>query len=237
MEKKLTTKRSATEAIAWAALIFSAFFIGHSAAGSLYIQVFNIIFPKESAFSISNYSTLIGTSLLVGGAFGLITLVAIASKQQVNLHFRSDKKPLKSFHYLSLILSSILISIAVYWLSQREDWQLENSILPLFKTSSFSWLLTIAVITVAPVFEELLFRGYMYQTLTNTKLKLAGALIIPNLIWTLIHLTQYQVIGLATIFAIGMFFGYARWVSGSIVLPVLMHVAFNLTVVILTTVC
>jgi membrane protease YdiL (CAAX protease family) len=79
---------------------------------------------------------------------------------------------------------------------------------------------------VAPIWEELLFRGLLIAGLQPTRLGASGAVLVSAAVWALIH-GQYDFYGIATIFACGLLFGAARLRTGSILVPIAMHVVQN----------
>jgi uncharacterized protein len=97
----------------------------------------------------------------------------------------------------------------------------------IYASASAPILLWSALIIAAPVFEELLFRGLLFQGLVETRLKFVGAAVITSLIWSAIHV-QYDLYGIASIFAAGLLLGAARFFTGSVLLCVLMHATQNL---------
>ncbi len=83
------------------------------------------------------------------------------------------------------------------------------------------------LVVAAPLFEELLFRGLLFRGLLETRLKVVGAVLLTSLTWSVLHL-QYDLYGIASIFAGGLLLGAARYVTGSVLLCVLMHATMNL---------
>lgn len=95
------------------------------------------------------------------------------------------------------------------------------------RDSGALWLLALALIVAAPVGEELVFRGFMFRGFAASKLGVAGAIALPALLWTMLHL-QYDSFYLVHIFVIGLLFGWLRWRSGSVTVPLLLHALVNL---------
>jgi uncharacterized protein len=89
-------------------------------------------------------------------------------------------------------------------------------------------LLLLAVVVAAPIGEELMFRGFLFRGLVNEPRNSLPAIVVISLIWALLHAGQYDLFGVSLIFAIGMLFGYARYLTGSTALTILMHMLFNL---------
>jgi uncharacterized protein len=97
----------------------------------------------------------------------------------------------------------------------------------IYKSASPMWLLWIALIIAAPVFEELFFRGFLFKGLVNSPLGLFGTVIFTAAAWALIHV-QYDYFDIGAIFIGGIFLGYARFKSDSILVPIAMHGVANL---------
>ena len=95
------------------------------------------------------------------------------------------------------------------------------------KSAGFMPLLLFAIIVVAPVMEEMFFRGFLFKGLKHSKLGPIGATILTALVWSVLH-TQYDIYGIGSIFAGGLLLGYARIKSGSIYAPLAMHALMNL---------
>jgi uncharacterized protein len=96
----------------------------------------------------------------------------------------------------------------------------------IYKTASPIWLLWVALIIAAPVFEELFFRGFLFKGLVNSPLGLFGTVIFTAAAWALIHV-QYDYFDIGAIFIGGILLGYARFKSNSILVPIAMHGVAN----------
>lgn len=95
--------------------------------------------------------------------------------------------------------------------------------------NSFSMLVLIlsAICVVAPIMEELLFRGWLFSKIAETKLGNIGALIISSLAFTAIH-SQYQHIAtLVMLFSLGLLLGWVRYKAKNVSYTILMHMIFN----------
>lgn len=93
--------------------------------------------------------------------------------------------------------------------------------------------LFITFVLVAPVVEELVFRGYFFQVWRNSFLKLWGALLLTSAVFTLIHAGQYPLQVLVILFSFSLLLGWAREKTGSVYVPIAMHAANNLVAFIL----
>jgi membrane protease YdiL (CAAX protease family) len=88
-------------------------------------------------------------------------------------------------------------------------------------------LLWLALIVAAPLTEEFVFRGFLYQGLINTRLRFAGTAIVTSLLFASLHL-QYDLYGISSIFFVGLLLCYVRHKSQSVLTCVLAHGITNL---------
>jgi membrane protease YdiL (CAAX protease family) len=88
-------------------------------------------------------------------------------------------------------------------------------------------LFWLTVVVTAPVAEEIIFRGFLFRGWSESRMGAVGALTLTSLIFASAH-TQYNLLGMAEIFGLGLLLGLARWRSGSTALAILMHAAWNL---------
>ena len=93
--------------------------------------------------------------------------------------------------------------------------------------SPHGWLFVLVVGVGAPLSEELLFRGYLLPALARSRLGWIGATLLTCAIWTLLHL-GYSAWGLAEVFAIGLYFSFLLWRTGSLWIPIACHMTYNL---------
>ncbi len=82
-----------------------------------------------------------------------------------------------------------------------------------------------AIAIVAPIGEEITFRGFLYRGLARPGWELPAIVAIAAA-WALLHI-QYDWIGMLQIFALGLLLGWFRWASGSTTLSIVMHVLIN----------
>ena len=125
-----------------------------------------------------------------------------------------------------------LILLAFVLLSDSLSVVLGKPIVPPFMsdayaTAGFMPLLWFTLIVVAPVGEEILFRGFLFKGLEASRVGGAGAVIVSSLGWAAMHI-QYDWYGLLSVGAMGLLVGIARLRSQSILLPIFLHAVSNL---------
>ena len=82
------------------------------------------------------------------------------------------------------------------------------------------------IVLLAPLAEEVAFRGTMYAVLRKQGLPAWAAVLLPAVAFTLPHV-QYFGPGLVWLFADGLVFGLARHHTKSLFVPVLLHTLGN----------
>jgi len=90
-----------------------------------------------------------------------------------------------------------------------------------------SWLMPPILCILAPVAEELLFRGFLFPALAKSRLGIAGAAVIVSAAWTSLHVDRTN-LALAQLFAAGLLLSWMLVRTGSLRVPVLCHVLFNM---------
>ena len=88
-------------------------------------------------------------------------------------------------------------------------------------------LLWLTFVFVAPVAEEIMFRGFLFRGWVRSERSAIPAILVISLLFAAIHV-QYDWFGILQVFFIGLLLAVARWRSGSTLLTILMHVLANL---------
>ena len=129
------------------------------------------------------------------------------------------------FAVLSVVALAAVFDVSLY-VSGRD-------LVPQFQVEAYQsakdagWLLglTLVIVFVAPVGEEIVFRGFLYRGLARPGWEIYAVVVIA-LAWALLHI-QYDWLGMAQIFAAGLMLGWFRWASGSTTLTIVMHILVN----------
>jgi membrane protease YdiL (CAAX protease family) len=105
------------------------------------------------------------------------------------------------------------------------------SIVDLYKTARASGhilTLAFALIVIAPLMEELLFRGFLFRGYAASRIGVTGAILLTSVIWAAMHI-QYDLFYIVQIVVLGCVFGWIRWRSGTTLLTIILHALVNLT--------
>ncbi len=99
-------------------------------------------------------------------------------------------------------------------------------LIEIYATAEPMLLFWLALTLVAPVAEEVLFRGFLFVGLRNSRLGSSGAIVATSFLWTIIHL-QYDLFDKLVIFVLGVYLGWLRDRFNSILPPIILHVVIN----------
>ena len=139
------------------------------------------------------------------------------------------KLPRKSDVVVGIIVVLVFIAVAdgASWLLRRDIvTQFQSDIYRTARTAGWLPWLVLAVVVVAPIGEETLFRGFLFRGWNRSPSDAWAAIIVTALLWALVHV-QYDLYFMGQVFAYGIVLGWFRWVSGSIILTMLLHGLIN----------
>lgn len=168
-------------------------------------------------------SALIGTALVI--------LIAY-SRKTLTVKDYLDLTPPGIFTLVKWLGFMVLLIITMEAVNIALNRELPDFMGKVYNSATNLPLLWIAVVLMAPLFEEFLFRGFMLEGLRHSFIGTAGAILITSAIWAIIH-AQYELFEVFTIFLIGIALAIARIRSQSLYVPIAMHALMNLSASIL----
>lgn len=217
----------------WATIAFSlgigGVFIGiQVVVGAAFVSV---VLPRvpESMSDPHSSGFLLAVATCVSSPIG-IGLTAVCVRMKRGWRVR-DYLVLRGVHGLALL--KWLGRAAVFAIaSDVLTILLGRSIVPefmarVYATAVFTPLLWIALVVAAPLFEETLFRGFLFKGFQHSRVGAIGAVVLTSLLFGVVHL-QYDAYGIATAVAIGLLLGIARLKTESLYPPLAMHALLNL---------
>jgi membrane protease YdiL (CAAX protease family) len=214
-------------AIAVAYLVLSTIaVIAAVASGAGELSQSEVMEVFESA-GANGYLLSLSTIVAALGCLGLTVLVIKLKSGSVlreYLHLRPVTLAimLKWIGVLAIVISvSELITVAL-GRPIVPDFVADN-----YATASPAWMIWVALLIAAPVFEETFFRGFIFKGLESSRLRPLGAIVVTAGLWTAIHL-QYDLIDMGFIFVLGLVFGASRLSTHSLFVPIALHSITNL---------
>jgi membrane protease YdiL (CAAX protease family) len=131
--------------------------------------------------------------------------------------------------YLGLLLGGFSLSLAVQLAAKLVGTKAKLPIENLFQDSRSILLLGIMAVTIAPLVEETIFRGYIYPVLARS-FGVGFGVVVTGALFGLLHAEQlwggWVQIGLLIV--VGVVFTFARAVSRTVLSSYLLHVSYNL---------
>jgi uncharacterized protein len=133
-------------------------------------------------------------------------------------------------NWFTWIAAGIMLAIGVQLLSMLLPVPRALPIDRYFQNSQAAWMMSIFGITMAPLFEELFFRGFLYPVLAR-KIGIAVGAVITAIGFALLHASQLAGAWapLLILFVVGLVLTVVRIVKNAVAPTFLMHVGYNLT--------
>ena len=212
--------------IIWQVLIVGFFFIGQFVL-PIVISLAGIN-PSNSPLRIKAFYVL-GTYILM--AAGGISVLYLSIKSYFPLPEDWFKFKLNSNWFLWGIGGYLVAVPSVLLVSalNQQIWQGQGGSNPLLflalqaqdKVALFIFFSTASI--AAPIFEEIMFRGFLLPSLTRYT-SINGAIIISGFIFAIAHLSLSEVLPLATL---GIILGFVYTRSRNLLAPMLLHCLWN----------
>ena len=93
------------------------------------------------------------------------------------------------------------------------------------------WIIAGGAVLLAPVVEEILYRGIVQQSLRRLKINRWSAILLTSGLFALMHIAvlpdSTMIAGIMALFTVSMIFGWIREQTGRLVAPILAHMVFN----------
>jgi len=210
----------------WQVLIFGFFFVGQL----LLPLLFSILGFNPTGLSVREKAFYVLFSYLLLAAGGLSVLYFSIkpflpiSKDWFRLELKNNWIIWGTGGYLVALPLVIIVSLV-----NQQIWQGQggsNPILPLALEGKDSVALLIFFLTAAvaaPIFEEIIFRGFLLPSLTRY-MSVWGAVVASSLLFAIAHLSLSEVLPLATL---GMVLGFVYTRSRNLLAPMLLHSLWN----------
>ncbi len=223
MKKTLETK------IAFLIVLFSitsAFLAGGVVAslGTFYAQSFQKV--------ITFASFIVGQGLMVVPLFLYLKfkkLSIIDSIRFKTLKY-TDVRPIVLFSLGLIVLSDELDRIMQVYIP-APDYIIDLNHLIQPESYLGGFLLFFAVVILAPLGEEIIFRGFLQQVLEKQWKDSTRAVLFTALIFSLVHMNPYWFF---QIYILGVFLGFLAWKTKSIIAPLILHGLNNLIALLLS---
>ncbi len=131
---------------------------------------------------------------------------------------------------LGLIAAAALFALFVYTYDRGAFMSDIGPFSTIMRTRAW-WLILIVAAVGAPLAEEMLFRGFLYGLLRRSAFGVWTSAIFTSALWSALH-PSYSLYGITAIAVIGIYLAFLRERSGSLVLPIACHSAYNASIIL-----
>ena len=177
-------------------------------------------------------------SVIIGQTFMMIPLLVFLKTRNEPMIERLRLNSVSKYHITNALFFSIGLTILSDELDRiiqifvpQPDYLIDlNQTLQPDSTLGFI-LLFLAIVIIAPIGEEVLFRGFFQQFLEKHWKDITKAVLITSLFFAVIHMNTYWLI---QIYILGVFLGYLSWKTNSIIPSIILHSINNGTAMILS---
>jgi uncharacterized protein len=173
--------------------------------------------------------------IIVGGqlfAYALVlvmmyALVALIHHQKFLTAICWNWPPAWGWYLLGGLALSVTLQMVAHLLPIPKDLPMDQ----FFRTPRQAWLLSIFSVTLAPLIEELFFRGFLYPVLAR-RLGVIASVFLTALGFAAIHGAQltYAWGPVLIIFVVGLVLTLVRAIKKSVAASLLLHIAYNGTI-------
>lgn len=186
---------------------------------SIFLAEHDLVWPASMASAILG---MISICLIIFLKKGL------SIRDYLELRFRLDWKVWAI--WIMALLGALFLGEFV---SRNNEAFESDFVRDIVRYSSSIPLLVLSIGILTPIFEEMIFRGFLFKGLERTALGGHGTVWATSLLFVIIHM-QYNWHVLLLIFPLALVLGYSRMYSGSLVLPIVLHAVNNSLAVFIT---
>jgi membrane protease YdiL (CAAX protease family) len=215
----------------WQVLIVLALFAAIQVAASYFL---GLVFPEMGWPSPSSPGMLLAEVVAISHAAGWLMawlLVVRWHRRRFGAALAFKRQPaarLALAFGAAILVYGVVMLPALVWPPPPDR---TNMFLEIFKAGGLNLLLLLVIaVVLAPLMEELLFRGLLLPALRR-RLAFPAAALLTTLLFTALHFTQTGTYwpAVAGIFVCGAFLAWLRERTGSLWTPIAFHMGFNTT--------
>ena len=189
--------------------------------GTALVSLFKVLMPNVESTNISLISMLVSTVLIGVPVIIYLRLNGLSIRRRLRINTISINT-LLSISIISIGFIIILDELdrIIYILFGQPEF-LQELVEQLRITSIYSgFFIILTTVLVAPLVEEMLFRGYLQKVLEESWEDITKAILVTSLFFALVHLNPYWIV---QIYLMGLVLGYLAWRTNSIIPGIILH--------------
>ena len=205
--------------IAFGIVLFSLLFA--ILVGTGFTSILKVLLPNSDSTNISLLSMFVSTLMIGLPVIVYLHINGLSYRKRLRINVIS-KITLYSIILISVGFIIIIDELdrIIYTLFGSPDF-LNEFVEQLKITSIYNGILIIlTTIIVAPLIEELLFRGFLQKLLEEYWEDITKAILVTSAFFALVHLNPYWIV---QIYLLGMLLGYLSWRTNSIIPGLILH--------------
>lgn len=208
-------------------------FLVFSLLQGLVLLYLSHIFP-HSTHELLAYSNLGLISLISACVSSLLLIAFIRIKNRDITGYLNLSIPRLDISLIFMLVSFVLMFFGELVSNFYPDLFETEFAIKSYKNSSNLPLLYLGVVCFGPIFEEFVFRGFLFKGLERSFFGGHGAVFISSILFAALHVQYGLLVLVFILFPLSMVLGYARLKSGSLLLPICIHMMNNLVTCIIT---
>jgi hypothetical protein len=210
-------------ALGWLVLAVIAALAGPFLYGII-VGVWNLSHPAQPMLVPGAHDLLLSSIVFAAMLAGFFAVIVVACRHSGwrPVDYLALTRPHDAFVRLGVVafVVPLAVSLAAAFISAGNDSDLPKPGLELL-------LLMIGIMVVAPIAEELIFRGFLYRAVAESRLGVVVAIVLTALVWASLH-TDKSWLGMADTFFAGLVWGWLRWRTQSTLVTIAVHALNNL---------
>ena len=205
---------------------------------ALFIGVFTVLFaahlwirPHSSIASLSRLPLTVVAGQALAYLLVLAYMYVLVTRERGRPDFLSALHWNWPRNIAPYLASGAALSLALQWLAHVLPMPKNLPIDIFFRTQAEAWALTVFGVTLAPLMEELFFRGFLYPVLARG-IGFTAAIFVTAFAFALLHGAQLMFSWgpVLVIFLVGVVLTMVRAYKNSVAAGLLIHIAYNGTI-------
>jgi membrane protease YdiL (CAAX protease family) len=190
-----------------------------------------LVYPHANPLALARNASVVVAGQALGYVFVLAYMYLLVTRARRRPDFLAALHWNFPYNPVIYLAAGGLLSIGLQLFAHLLPMPKNLPIDTFFRTPAEAWVLTIFGITLAPLMEELLFRGFLYPVL-NRHLGMQAAVLLTAVGFALLHGSQLKFSWgpLLVIFLVGLVLTIVRAAKNSLAASLLMHIAYNATI-------
>ncbi len=187
--------------------------------------------------SLRRQSTLMLATYVGGVLAGLVILIALGSGKKAPDLMPRPADTGKGVLALVIVLPMVALTmVAASWVAQQVGGRppdvlahdtLRVLVTGLREGELWAWVLAAMAVLGAPLLEEIIYRALLQTGLVRLTARPWLSVLIASAVFTLVHVSSVQPHALAVLLVLSLGMGAAYERTGSLMVPITMHVLFN----------